>query len=71
MKLSTMTSAPAKHGGARLGSGRKKQLADGQTVAVVLDAEDLRRLDQQAQAQNLSRSAALRELIRRHLPPIT
>lgn len=66
--MQPMTSAPAKHGGARPGSGRKKVLTDGQTVAVVLDAADLHRLDQEAQKRDLSRSALVRELLRQHLP---
>lgn len=62
-----MPPIPTKRGGAREGSGRKKVLKEKHTVAVVLEADDLARLDALAAHRNLSRSALVRELINLHL----
>ena len=53
------------HGGHREGSGRKQLLKTPRIVSIALDQSDLDRLDRWRQQRELSRSEAVRRLIRR------
>ncbi|TDE85653.1 CopG family transcriptional regulator [Deinococcus sp. S9] len=64
----TSKTLESKHGGARPGAGRKKRLTGQQTTSIVLDAATLARLDARAEAQGVSRSEIVRQLITQHLP---
>jgi len=53
------------HGGHRANSGRKQLLRQPKIVSLALDQSDLDRLDRWRQQREMSRSEAVRRLIRR------